>query len=42
MNEYTKLYAVNDMLKSFDLKTNHKKLEEKEDNPFDYFLQSTA
>jgi hypothetical protein len=34
--------VVNDMLRSFDLKNNHKNLEEQEDNPFDYFLQSTA
>jgi hypothetical protein len=30
------------MLGSFDLENNHKNLEEQEDNPFDYFLQSTA
>jgi hypothetical protein len=32
------------MLKSFDLenKNNHENLEELEDNPFDFFLQSTA
>jgi hypothetical protein len=36
--------VVNDMLRSFDLKNenNHENLEEQEDNPFDYFLQSTA
>jgi hypothetical protein len=35
---------VNDMLRSFDLENNHENLEvkEEEDNPFDYFLQSTA
>jgi hypothetical protein len=33
--------VVNDMLRSFDLEKNHEGLE-KEDNPFDYFLQSTA
>jgi hypothetical protein len=32
--------VVNDMLRSFDLENNHEYLEE--DNPFDYFLQSTA
>jgi hypothetical protein len=34
--------VVNDMLRSFDLESeiNHENLEE--DNPFDYFLQSTA
>jgi hypothetical protein len=32
----------NDMLRSFDLENNHENLEEQEDNPFDYFLQSTA
>jgi hypothetical protein len=39
-----KVAAVNDMLRSFDLenKNNHENLEEQEDNPFDYFLQSTA
>jgi hypothetical protein len=36
--------VVNDMLRSFDLESenNHENLEEQEDNPFDYFLQSTA
>jgi hypothetical protein len=36
--------VVIDMLRSFDLKNenNHENLEEQEDNPFDYFLQSTA
>jgi hypothetical protein len=34
--------VVNDMLRSFDLEANHQNLEEQEDNPFDYFLQSTA
>jgi hypothetical protein len=34
--------VVNDMLRSFDLENNHEHLEEKEDNPFEYFLQSTA
>jgi hypothetical protein len=34
--------VVYDMLRSFDLKKNHENLEEQEDNPFDYFLQSTA
>jgi hypothetical protein len=31
-------------LRSFDLENenNHENLEEQEDNPFDYFLQSTA
>jgi hypothetical protein len=34
--------VVNDMLRSFDLENenNHENLEE--DNPFDYFLQSTS
>jgi hypothetical protein len=40
LSEYTKLLTVNDMLRSFDLGNNHENLEE--DNPFDYFLQSTA
>jgi hypothetical protein len=30
------------MLRSFDLENNHENLEEQEDNPFDYFLQSIA
>jgi hypothetical protein len=30
------------MLRSFDLEDNHQNLEEQEDDPFDYFLQSTA
>jgi hypothetical protein len=34
--------VVNDMLRSFDLENNHENLEIQEDNPFDYFLQSTA
>jgi hypothetical protein len=34
--------VVNDMLRSFDLENNHENLEAQEDNPFDYFLQSTA
>jgi hypothetical protein len=34
--------VVNDMLRSFDLENNHENLEKQEDNPFDYFLQSTA
>jgi hypothetical protein len=34
--------VVNDMLRSFDLENNHENLEEQEDNPCDYFLQSTA
>jgi hypothetical protein len=42
LSEYAKFEAVNDMLRSFELENNHENLEEKEDNPFDYFLQSTA
>jgi hypothetical protein len=34
--------VVNDMLRSFDLENNHENLGEQQDNPFDYFLQSTA
>jgi hypothetical protein len=36
--------VINDMLKSFGLENenNHENLEEKEDNPFDYYLQSTV
>jgi transposase InsO family protein len=36
--------VVNDMLRSFDLENedNNENLEQQEDNPFDYFLQSTA
>jgi hypothetical protein len=30
------------MLKSFDLENNHENLDEQEDNPFDYFLQSNV
>jgi transposase InsO family protein len=35
---------VNEMLRSFYFKNenNHENIEEQEDNPFDYFLQSTA
>jgi hypothetical protein len=44
LREYTKLVIVNDMLRSFDLENenNHQNLEEQQDNPFDYFLQSIA
>jgi hypothetical protein len=34
--------VFNDMLKSFDLENNHENLEEQEDNPLDYSLQTTA
>jgi hypothetical protein len=34
--------VVNDMLRSFDLENNHENLDEQENNPFDYFLQSTT
>jgi hypothetical protein len=34
--------VVNDMLRSFDLESNHETLEEQEDNAFDFFLQSNA
>jgi hypothetical protein len=34
--------VVNDILRSFDLENHHENLEEQEDSPFDYFLQSTA
>jgi hypothetical protein len=34
--------VVNDILRSFDLENNHENLEIKEDNPIDYFHQSTA
>jgi hypothetical protein len=34
--------VVNDMLRSFELEKNHENQEEQEDNPFNYFLQSTA
>jgi hypothetical protein len=36
--------VVNDMLRSFDLEneSKHENLEKQEDNPFDYFPQSTA
>jgi hypothetical protein len=34
--------VVNDMFRSFDLENNHENIEEHEDNPFDYFIQSAA
>jgi hypothetical protein len=34
--------VVNDILRSFDLENNHENLEEQEDDPYDYFLQSTV
>jgi hypothetical protein len=39
-----KVAAVNDMLRSFDFENenNHENLGQKEYNPFDYLLQSTA
>jgi hypothetical protein len=44
LSDYTKLWVAMDMLRSFDLENenNHENLEEQENNPFDYFLQSTA
>jgi hypothetical protein len=42
LSEYTKLAIVNDMLRSFDLENNNENLEDLEDGPYDYFLQSTA
>jgi transposase InsO family protein len=33
--------VVNNMLRPFDLESNYENLDEKEDNPFDYFLQLT-
>jgi hypothetical protein len=41
-SKYRKLWPVNDMLRSFDLDNNHENKEEQDNNPFDYFLQSTA
>jgi hypothetical protein len=35
LSKYTKLSAVNDMLKSFDVRNNHETLEEQDDNTFD-------
>jgi hypothetical protein len=37
-----KVLVVNDMLRLCDLENNHENIEQQEDNPFDYFLQSTA
>jgi hypothetical protein len=34
--------VVNDMLRSFNLENNNENLEQQKENPFDYFLQSTA
>jgi Ni,Fe-hydrogenase III small subunit len=34
--------VINEMLRSFELENNNENIEEQEDNPFDYFLQSTA
>jgi hypothetical protein len=34
--------VVNDILRSFNLENIDENLEDQEDNPFDYFLQSTA
>jgi hypothetical protein len=45
LGEYTKLIFTNDILRSFDFEKNYENfenLEEQEDNPFDYFIQSTA
>jgi hypothetical protein len=38
LSEYTKLWVVNDMLRSFDLENNNEHLEQPEDNPFDYCM----
>jgi hypothetical protein len=42
MQSLSDVSVVKDMLRSFDLEINHENLEEQQDNPFDYFLQSTA
>jgi hypothetical protein len=44
LSEYTKLAIVNDMLRSCDLENenNHENIEDLEDGPYDYLLQSTA
>jgi hypothetical protein len=45
IEQIQKFHATNNMLRSFDLENNHENLEEQEeqeDNPFDYFLQSTS
>jgi hypothetical protein len=34
--------VVNDILRSFDMENNHENQEAQEDNPFEYFFQSTA
>jgi hypothetical protein len=34
--------VINDMLRSFDFQNNHENLDEQEDNPFNYFLQSIS
>jgi hypothetical protein len=36
------LSIINDKVRSIDLENNHENIEEQEDNPFDYFLQSNA
>jgi hypothetical protein len=42
LSKYTKMLSIKNMLRSFDLENNHGSLEIQEDNPFDYFFQSTA
>jgi hypothetical protein len=42
MQSLSKYKSCHDMIKSFDLQNNNKNLEEQEDNPLDYFLQSTS
>jgi hypothetical protein len=42
LSEYTIFWVVYDIIRSYDLENNHENLEEEGDNPFDYFLQSTA
>jgi hypothetical protein len=39
LSKYTKFWSMNDILRSFDLESNHENLEEEQDNPFDYFFQ---
>jgi hypothetical protein len=42
IEQVLKLLSFNDMLRSIELQKNHENSEQQEDNPLDYFLQSTA
>jgi hypothetical protein len=42
LSGFIKFCTFNDLIGSFNMENNHENLEEKDDDPIDYFLQSTA